>query len=206
MTAAIARPEGGRGRDALWRLAQYADVRLVLDVGSGVGIHADYLQSAGKRVITNSLVEPADLVGDYLALEFSERFDAIWACHVLEHQPNVGAFLAKCFDDLRDGGVLAITVPPFKHEIVGGHLTLWNSGLLLYNLILAGFDCRDARVSDCYPSSVGEMPYNISVIVRKVAADLPGLEYDEGDIQKLSRFFPFEAEQGFDGRLPAINW
>jgi hypothetical protein len=42
---------------------------------------------------------------------------------VLEHQQNVGVFLAKCFDDLRDGGILAITVPPLKHEIARSPLT-----------------------------------------------------------------------------------
>ena len=60
---------------------------------------------------------------------------------------------------LKEGGVLAITVPPLKNEIVGGHLSLWNSGILLYQLVVAGFDCREAIVK--------KYGYNISVIVKK---------------------------------------
>ena len=80
----------------------------------------------------------------------------------------------------------------------GGHLSLWNAGLLLYNLILAGFDCRSAAVKT--------YDYNVSVIVRKKAAPLPELTYDFGDIEKLSQFFPFEAKHGFDGNIESINW
>lgn len=189
-----------RGSQALDRLCRdYPDVCTVLDIGSGAGTQAERLRQEGKKVTTISLKPPADRIGDYLLQEFVGPFDAIWASHVLEHQPNPNMFLCKCFDDLRDDGVLAITVPPLKHEIVGGHLTLWNAGLLLYNLIIAGFDCSEARVS-------GEYDYDISVIVRKKAADLPELTFDSGDVKRLSRFFPFEAKDGFHGQIAPINW
>jgi len=122
--------------EALGRLLEYKDVHSVLDIGCGEQIHADIMREAGMDVTALSLTPPADLYGDYLDIGFDEKFDAIWASHVLEHSPNPGHFLAKCFEDLRDGGVLAVTVPPAKHEIVGGHVTLWNEGLLLVNLIL----------------------------------------------------------------------
>lgn len=169
----------------------------VVDIGSGSGVHAEFFRRAGKDVTTVSLIPPADIVGDYLSADVGP-VDCIWASHVLEHQPNPGVFLSKCFDDLGENGILAVTVPPLKHEIVGGHVTLWNAGLLLYQLILAGFDCRKAMVK-----SYG---YNISVIVRKVKADLPELVMDRGDIERLSGFFPFSAEHGFDGRIEEINW
>lgn len=188
------------------RLLSYPDVVNVLDIGSGDGSHARYMRDHGKNVIAVSLEPPADWVGDYLTGECLKKFDAIWACHVLEHQPNPGLFLKKCFSDLKDGGVLAITVPPAKHNIVGGHVTLWNAGLLLYNMILAGFDCREARVSRNYPAVEGGTPYNISVIVKKREAVLPTLRMDTGDIEALAKFFPFPAEHGFNGSLPAINW
>ena len=67
--------------------------------------------------------------------------------HVLEHQRNVGAFLERLHALLVEGGVLAITVPVHPRErLIAGHLTSWNAGLLCYNLVLAGFDCRAARV------------------------------------------------------------
>lgn len=189
----------GRGGQALDRLLRIPGVRSVLDVGSGFGVHAQIMRSFGKTVTTVSLEAPADHVCDFVEWGGQpESFDAVWACHVLEHQLDVGAFLAACRRQLRDGGILAITVPPAKHFIVGGHLTLWNAGLLLYNLILAGFDCRNAMV--------GTYGYNISVIVAKGDVDLPPLYFDEGDIDRLAAFFPVPLTQGFDGRLPDIGW
>lgn len=187
------------GEEALARMLSYPDIVTVLDVGSGDGHHAAVLRASEKQVTTISLEAPADVIADYLTYTPKAQFDAIWACHVLEHQLNVNAFLKKCFSDLKDNGILAITVPPAKMEIVGGHVTLWNAGLLLYNLILAGFDCSRARVSSDYG-------YNISVIVRKKLAKLPVLRGDYGDIELLAKFFPFKAEHGFNGRLSPINW
>jgi SAM-dependent methyltransferase len=182
--------------EALERFAALADVRSVLDIGSGAGEQAAFLRARGKLVTTVSLGR-ADVVADYLTTNLGP-VDGIWASHVLEHMPNVGAFLGKCFSDLRDDGVLAVTVPPAKHEIVGGHVSLWNAGLLLYRLVLAGFDCRAARV--------GTYGYNVSVIVRKVPAVLPALAMDAGDIERLAEFFPVAVAQGFDGELPNIGW
>ena len=61
--------------------------------------------------------------------------------------------------DLKDKVLLAITVPPLKHSIVGGHINLYNAGILLYNLILAEFNCRDARIK--------QYGYNITIILEK---------------------------------------
>lgn len=197
-----------RGSQALSRLLSYDDVLRILDVGSGGGEQARVMRAAGKDVVTISLEPPADFIEDYCNGR-SERvgaFDAIWASHVLEHQPDVGRFLRLCFRDLREDGILAVTVPPAKHGLVGGHLTTWNAGLLIYNLIMAGFDCREARVSEVYSSGPGYPPYNISVLVRKRAAVLPALRMDAGDIQRLAAFFPCPVSQGVDGRFPAIGW
>jgi len=150
------------------------------------------MREAGLRVTTLSLIPPADIIGNYLDQWFPEGFDCIWASHVLEHQPNPNLFLQKVFSDLKDGGILAVTVPPMKPQIVGGHLTLWNAGLLIYNLIIAGFDCSEAKII--------KHGYNISVIVEKRKAELPeDLHYDRGDILKLAHFFPFPVTEGFDG-------
>jgi hypothetical protein len=75
---------------------------------------------------------------------------------------------------------------------------LWNAGLLLYQLVLAGFDCRNARL--------GTHGYNISVIVPNVDAELPTLAHDAGDIQRLAHFFPAPVAESFDGQMPDIAW
>jgi SAM-dependent methyltransferase len=185
---------------ALERFLEYTNVYSVLDIGSGSGEHAKIMNEKGKDCYTCSMIPPAHYVGDYMELiGLPDFYDGIWCSHVLEHQLNVNLFLKKIFKELKDDGVLAITVPPAKHNIVGGHVTLWNQGLLLYNLILAGFDCSEARVSPTYG-------YNISVIVKKKLAKPAELVYDAGDIEKLSHFFPFPAKQDFRGDEITVNW
>jgi SAM-dependent methyltransferase len=192
---------------ALARLLKYTDAERILDIGSGLGLQAQILRSAGRHVTTLSLLPPADIIGDYLDFNVGKPFDAIWASHVLEHQPDVGAFLRKCFADLREDGILAVTVPPLKDDLVGGHVALFNQGTLVYNLILAGFDCADARVSPVYANAPDQPPYNISVIVRKKHAELPAdLTYDAGDIERLAHFFPCPVAQNCDGTQVIANW
>lgn len=165
----------------------------VLDLGAGEGQHSLILEDAGKEV---TAIQYED--GDYLKQEFN-HFDCIWASHVLEHQPNPNIFLKKCFGDLKEEGILAITVPPLKHDIVGGHVNLYNAGILLYQLILAGFNCAKA--------SVKTYGYNISVLVRKNPVALPTLKYDYGDIQKLSHLFPVPIKMdSFNGQIDEVNW
>ena len=176
--------------------------RTVLDIGAGAGAHAAAFRALGLQVTTVNLTPmpgfEADYLGDYAAIEFGRRFDVIWCSHVLEHQRNPGLFLEKVYRDLDDSGVLALTVPPLKHEVVGGHVSLWNAGVLLYQLVLAGFDCSQAAVK--------QYDYNVSVITPKRRAVLPELRMDEGDIERLAPYFPIPAFQGFDGRISSVNW
>lgn len=169
----------------------------VLDIGSGDGCYAKALADAGKRVTTINLQPPADHVGDYLKSDLG-KFDCLWVCHVLEHQRNPGAFLDKCHADLKWGGWLAVTVPPRKDEIVGGHVTLWNAGILLYQLVLAGFNCRDA--------SIKSYGYNVSVIVQKRPMYLPLLKQDFGDLDTLSHLLPDGFHHGINGCIKELNW
>lgn len=194
---------------ALETLLDHCAFSSVLDVGSGAGQHADIFQDHGKRVTTidfgvsvyfkQKTSQRTDIIGDYYRYQFSEPFDCIWASHVLEHQPNPNLFLGKIHADLREGGWLAVTVPPLKHPIVGGHLTLWNAGLLVYQLVFAGFNCRHAAIRT--------YGYNVSVIVRKHSiAELPPLHYDSGDIDRLADYFPAGLKEGFDGRVRRLQW
>ena len=189
-----------RGMQAIERVVEYDDVDTVLDIGSWNGEHANYLKRHGKNVSTVDFNVQADYTGNYLDLELP-KFDCIWCSHTLEHQPNVNIFLKKCFNDLNDGGLFAITVPSmgkYGNRVVDGHMTYWNAGVLLYNLILAGFDCSKARVAT----------YNneVSVLVEKVEASLPRISSDRGEIERLSKFFPMPVQQGFDGYVEKLNW
>jgi SAM-dependent methyltransferase len=186
-------------------LAEY-EFQTVLDVGCGTGRHSERFEAAGIDVTGIDIVGLAEgaIVADYLRHNFDKQFDCVWVSHVLEHQLNVNQFLRKLHRDLRDGGVLAITVPPLKHPIVGGHVTLWNAGLVLYNLVLAGFDCREARIK--------QYGYNISVVTPKIPAFVPyqQLHYDTGDIELLARYFPqhpgLVVKQAFNGDIRQLRW
>jgi hypothetical protein len=173
---------------------------IVLDIGAGKDLlHTTVMEQKGLHVETCDFFDNATHKGFYEDIKFEEKYDGIWLAHVLEHILDVDRFLKKINNDAKEGGIVAITVPPLKHDIVGGHVNLFNGGLLLYRMVLAGFDCSDAKVK--------RYGYNISVIVRvKKIKNLPPLNYDNGDIEILKDYFPLKAVQGFDGDIKSLNW
>jgi hypothetical protein len=128
------------------------------------------------------------------------KYDGVWCCHTLEHMRAPIPMLWKMQAELAVGGTLAVTVPPLKEQIVGGHLSLWNAGMLLYAMVMAGIDCAQA--------SVATYGYNVSVVTPKTgrAVDTSALEHDIGDIEKLREYFPLHVWQGFPGRIHRVNW
>ena len=165
----------------------------VLDVGSGDGDHTRAFRAAGKQVTATDLRTD----GDYLLTDYPAH-DLVWCSHVLEHQPNVGLFLDKVVRECVEGGLIAITVPPRKAQIVGGHVSLWNAGLLIYRLALAGLDCRDIAIR-----SYG---YNISAIVHNNRVALPSLHHDSGDLELLRPYLPACIMDGQSGDFAEWNW
>lgn len=186
-----------RGSEALRLFVTLPIDGVVLDIGSGNKDHSDHMKSMGLDVVTLDAHKDADIYSLW-PTELDFQVGAVWCSMVLEHSRNPGHFLDAIGKVLKPDGWLAITVPPLKMEIVGGHLSLWNAGLLLYNLIVAGFDCRDAKVKT--------HDYNVSVIVKHKRFDLPPLKNDKGDIETLSEFFPFPVQQGFFGFIHELNW
>lgn len=192
-----------RSEECLKRCIEDYDFVYAWDVGSGNGFHSSIMGRHGIESVKIDQTPNSDVVGKFPCsdeLYLLKKPDLIWSSHCLEHQRNPGAFLDAAYFFLDDDGYLAITVPPMKHSIVGGHVTLWTEGLLIYNLILAGFDCSKARV--------GVYDYNISVIVQKPKEkiDLSKITGGRGDIEILSEYFPFNVSHGFDGRFGNINW
>jgi len=180
----------------------------VLDIGSGSGIHSKQFLDIGKNVTSldygtsyefeknglNSVIK-----GDYNLIKFEHQFDLIWCCHVLEHQRNVGVFLEKLYTDLKEDGILCLTVPPYKPNIVGGHVSLWNMGLLIYNLVLSGFDCSELQGL--------KYDYNISIyLTKKSIKSFPKLANDRNDFDLLKEFLPSCIVQNVDGDFDNLNW
>ncbi len=172
----------------------------VLDIGAG---HSDAMkkriENAGHQYTALDIQN-----GENWELHLRPRhfcaYDAVWMSHVLEHLMDTHAALQKIHNVLRGNGVVAITVPPLKHVIVGGHVSLWNAGLLLYRLVLAGFDCRGAAVKT--------YEYNCSVVVRRqLIGELPPLTHDAGDLTALAKYLPVKVHNdSFAGEIANLNW
>ena len=136
--------------------------------------------------------------GDFNKINIPCKYDAIWCSHILEHQNNPNIFLKKINSHLKENGYLAIVVPPRKPFIVGGHVSIWNAGLLLYHLVLAGFDTSNSKIL--------QYDYNIGIIIKKKSIKLPNLNYDIGDLEKLKEFFPVQIENdSFNGDIFNLN-
>jgi len=194
------------GSYAMLRLISSHEFTSVLDVGSGKGEHKRFLEFFGKDVFSVDIVKSADYVGDFLDIEFDKKFDVVWCSHVLEHQRNIGRFLDKIFDVLSDDGVLAISVPIHPRErLISGHLSSWSIPLLCYNLIMAGFNCKNAEILSIF---------ELSLIVQKDLARHDELRKssahgaDAGfEFANIAEFFPFSPRQGMEIKGPGqINW
>ena len=184
-----------RGEEAILKLNEF-EFHTVLDIGCGDGAASEFFKRGGKDVYSLDLTPayPSAVIGDYMDIEFAPgQFDCIWSAHVLEHQPNVNLFLRKIYHDLADDGVLCLTVPPAKREVVSGHLSVWNAGLLVYNLLYAGFDCQGIRIK--------KYGYNISVILRKKA-----IPTDKRDFPTLAKYAPPFFVNGFVGNIQEHRW
>lgn len=131
----------------------------MLDVGGGHGVHANFFRSKGLQTDIVDIIDgvaPRFWIGDFIDFQPAERYDYVWASHVLEHSPNPGLFIRKLAQCAKPGGLIAVTVPPLKTEMTFGHVTLWNAGLLLINFIKCGIDCRQAKLCT--------YGYNVSII------------------------------------------
>jgi len=187
------------GRSAFDRVCQET-FTTVLDIGCGQGTHSELFRELRKTVTSIDLSGrySSAINANYIDYPFNQLFDCIWCCHVLEHQHNVQQFLQKIHSELKENGLLSITVPPLKHEIVGGHVTLWNAGLLVYNLVLAGFDCTDVKIKT--------IDYDVSIILNKKSITLPKLKHDKGDIETLKYYLPEFFYHGVNGQILEYNW
>ncbi|MEA1052142.1 glycosyltransferase [Lamprobacter modestohalophilus] len=202
-------------------IAQLPDKGRLIDLGTGAGLAARHFHDAGWDVTATGfdmglyladnepLPEAINVLPDLDICDMhplaTASYDAVWCAHVLEHISNTGQALSEIRRILKPDGTLCVTVPPFKHQVVGGHVNCgWNIGTLMYVLADAGFDLADARFV--------RHGYHVFGIVRRGQGPLSknGLHRANGDIEKLVKAgrFPkgFIATQGFDGNLPCVNW
>lgn len=120
----------------------------VIDIGCGNGAASEFFTENGKKVTAcdygrsvhfeDTMAENV-LSGDFNQMKFDQQYDAVWYSHVLEHQLDVQAFWLNINSILSEGGNGNCSAKN-ETEISGDHVSLWNPGLLVYRLVLAGFD------------------------------------------------------------------
>ena len=201
---------------ALARLIAEYEFSNILEIGSRNGTAARAFEFLGKEVTTVEIATgfEADHQDDYLQVDFGKQFDAIWCSHVLEHQRHAGKFLEKLYRDLKEGGVLALTVPSALSPLMIGHCNIYTPLHLIYNLVLAGFDCSEVK-SKCYD-------WQFSIILKKQSNNIPSMSVaaehmgidrkDNSYIPHLLNFFPPQISSRMTkdghiwGEIDSINW
>lgn len=197
-----------RAQDALLKCCEDTSIRTVLDVGYGYGLQSNIFLAYGKEVTGidfGSAKKPFKTIqGDFDTYIFEDCYDLVWSSHSLEHQQNIRSFIQKLFSVCNKNGKVAITVPyeQNKNLVVGGHVTVWNVGLLMYNIILSGYNCVHAA-GKTYAG-------NASVIV----PNEPIHSSEDYRLLNVKEFFPKELDVGdngwgnvyFDGNIKSINW
>ncbi len=208
------------GYEAAEFLTRNYSFNTILDVGFGEGTQSDYFISKGKNVTAidyglsgrtqffKNSNSANVIIDDFLKHDFVCEFDCVWCSHVLEHQLDPQTFLEKIVKLCREGGIIAITVPPYKSEITSGHVSMWNLGLLLWRMVIAGCNCKDAHLK--------KYGYNISIIVEKESVNaISDFTYDIGCMKSLKKYMPdcidfYMEGKGrdivFDGNIISINW
>jgi FkbM family methyltransferase len=202
-----------QGNEYLIKQTDKLQFKSILDVGFGNGCASAYFSNKGKKVTALGLdINSYDInykklneigvniiEGYFEKYNTDERYDAIWMSHVLEHTQNIGIFLTKAKKLLNNNGWLFVMVPPYKNEVVGGHLSNgWNLGQLMYNLLVSGYNIKDGHFI--------KYGYNLCAFVQKAKEELPRLRGDNGDIEITKKLWPLTVYQGFDGNLEKVNW
>jgi SAM-dependent methyltransferase len=137
---------------ALRRMVEHVPPNgLILEVGSGPGVDADYVESLGRRVrrtdptrafrdmqaARGKQVEPLDLLTD----DLNGPYDAILAMCVVIHIERVhtDAVLSKVRGALRPGGAFLAMVWEGRGERVEAyHMTYWTRATFTACLVAAG--------------------------------------------------------------------
>ncbi|MBP0001885.1 MAG: class I SAM-dependent methyltransferase [Cyanobacteria bacterium SID2] len=201
---------------ALRRIVQQAstyDFQSIIDIGAGDGFAAKAFCERGKQVTVTDLHPellenlPEDVtvyenldVCDMSAIP-SESYDAVWCSHVIEHVMDTGRALSEIRRILKPNGLAFLTVPPFEHRVLDGHVCPgWNIGILMYVLIVSGFDVINASFINYHS--------NVSAFVRKGPDFDIEIIHSWGDIDRIKHLFPpsLNVHQGWNGDIENYNW
>lgn len=201
-----------------------SEKQTILDIGCGNGIHARVFSDAGKRVTAITASQEGIYTGNLLPdvrygkfedLNFQEKYDVVWASHILEHIRNIDVFLSKIKSVVKLGGIVAITVPAREKNITLSHVHQFNAGRLIRYLLTAGFDCSDIKILE-YGFNLSVILPNVKLIPEKI--NLNKAEDGTGDFIQMDQVFNYLPKQislteinsygirTFNGDIKELNW
>lgn len=176
----------------------------VIDVGCGKGDFFHYLNNKNIKVDGTGIdmMDEADVLykdfkyvkSNFNDYESDEKFDLLYTSHTIEHNPDTETFLKNFFKHGKDGGLFCIIWPPPKPQVVGGHVHIFNLGIMLYNIIRTGIDCSKVKLI--------KVGYNLCIVGEYSYFKLQQLTYNRFEIDMLKNYFPFKAYQAFNGDTP----
>lgn len=190
-----------RSKLAMQKFIETSWEGVCLDLGYGDNVFKEVIEgSAPNRVVETitkrpSLESKSTYFGNFIYHDFGKQFDAVWCSHTFEHQLEPHKFLCKLRNVIKPGGVLALIVPAPRTTLASGHVHEYSIGLLVYSLILAGFNCQNACVNGNDIES--------SIVMRVVDANLkpPRSQDNEHLLEDLIEFFPNSAIKSFNNRI-----
>jgi hypothetical protein len=95
-------------------------------------------------------------VGDFLTYEFKDKFEMVYAHHVIEHLPDTVAFFNKVGEILDIGGVLDVRVPTMPYE-----QCFWDPTHVkfIYSPVYFQYFTNDSPAGHCYSVPVFKIDY-----------------------------------------------
>lgn len=182
----------------------------ILDIGCGYCPYFDLFKNkiyTGIDVYNKNVLNEVsknnniNIINDnILTHDFGNKtYDCVYSSHVIEHISNTEEYIRRLKSLVVDDGILCIIWPKPKPQIVGGHVHIFNPGLIFYNIVRVGIDCS---VWKCL-----ENKYSFCVVGKCKKVEDPKLIYCMGEIELLRKYFPFNAKHGFHGvtDVPTIH-
>lgn len=201
----------------------------VADLGAGLGQHTRYFLDQGCEVVAVDKVLTDELgavisshqdqcrfvESDLSRLPFEDgELESIWASYCLEHMEDPLSVLREWRRVLRPRGILAVSVPPYKSEVVGRHVfTGWNVGQLMLTLLRTGYNIRDGAFARhewnifavvCREEHPPQLQPNDEILCQYCDLFPPQIQEAIGQRKFINPFG--ETISSFEGEIKQLGW